>query len=561
MSAELDQRRVEHADEAIAPVNIGYHRRRRHWIVRAAATAADRPRLHSSGPYGINNPPPAPCWRPYNSESPFNDELPWSDPALTGIREHRNSAAIIAKIKSTANPNHPQQPANLVVRTDGHTGEPTYWASAADPTYTLRCTMLVWGSCPLEGKKIPIPDGAVVEGGTAANETNNDPGYMSEPDAHLTVIDQSTGWEYDLWQVHRNPIAPQGGLELRFSFGGQTRIDGDGTSSSTKGGGTAAHFGSLAGRIRAEELEVGEIDHALAIVVPCDNGDFIWPARGRGKACLTTADAPPMGARLHLKMTPSEIDQLKQRGVPAWKLAILRALAKYGGYINDTGSDFWFTFEQEAGSQYQAFGKQDDWVRMAQANNWDYRPPGTPQLGEHYAGLFQNNMHGVNWDTEVWNKLHVIYPSYPNTITIRDPDPSDPLVVMDAHGGNPPLATVVDGGQSPSTVKAAKNTVVTLITKATDGESGIKDVQIWMELTIWQGQASNNPIQNLEASNPDTVTRANGDSAGSSRIVSFNVDFPNILQGNTDAQAVVWARAINHLDKSIDTPKLTITTK
>jgi len=47
MSAELDQRRVEHADEAIAPVNIGYHRRRRHWIVRAAATAADRPRLHS----------------------------------------------------------------------------------------------------------------------------------------------------------------------------------------------------------------------------------------------------------------------------------------------------------------------------------------------------------------------------------------------------------------------------------------------------------------------------------------------------------------------------------
>ena len=49
--------------------------------------------------------------------------------------------------------------------------------------------------------------------------------------------------------------------ELRFSWGGRARIDGDGIS---EGHATAAHFGNLAGRTRAEELLADKIEHALA---------------------------------------------------------------------------------------------------------------------------------------------------------------------------------------------------------------------------------------------------------------------------------------------------------
>jgi hypothetical protein len=288
-------------------------------------------------PYGQGNWPPAPCWRPYHDKSPFNE------PINSVIRELPNSAAMIQRL--LANPI--KHPANMIVNVDGHSGEPTYYARASDPEYTLHCTMLVWGTCPIEGHKVKIPPGAFVENNIPANETNNDPGYQSEKDAHLTVIDQTSGWEYDLWQVHRSPINPQGGTELRFSWGGRTKIDGDGIS--LEGNATAAHFGSLAGRIRAEELAANKIEHALAVVIPCDNHDFIYPGRGVGRKCADTTNAIPMGAHLHLNLPANRIEELRSKGVPEWKLAILTALRDYGGYVNDTGSDAsWFGFEQEA---------------------------------------------------------------------------------------------------------------------------------------------------------------------------------------------------------------------
>jgi hypothetical protein len=187
-------------------------------------------------------------------------------------------------------------------------------------------------------------------------------------DAHMTIVDQAGGWEYPLWGVESKP---SGGGTLWFKWShGRVRIDGSGLG----GGGTAAHFGNLAGIIRAQEMAAGEINHALFMGVECANGSYVYPAAGKGRTCSTTYNALPTGARLQLNMPEWQIDALP---VPAWKKTILRAMATYGMYVGDTGGNAW-SIAIESGSTYTSFGYEDQFVAFARANgvpsyNGDYR--------------------------------------------------------------------------------------------------------------------------------------------------------------------------------------------
>lgn len=178
----------------------------------------------------------------------------------------------------------------------------------------------------------------------------------------MTVVDQRSGVEYDLWNVREKP---KGGGRLTFSWGGSTRIDGDGLGSAA----TAAEFGNLAGIVRAQELEAGEIRHALFAVVKCDSGAHVYPATKHGRACSDIGrpnpGAPPMGARLQLDMSAAEIDRLR---VPDWKKTMLRALARYGGYVGDTGTGSW-GFMAESGATYTSFGREDRLVQFAREHD------------------------------------------------------------------------------------------------------------------------------------------------------------------------------------------------
>jgi len=84
--------------------------------------------------------------------------------------------------------------------------------------------------------------------------------------------------------------------------------------------------------------------------------------------------APPLGARLQLTMSRAQIAALP---VPAWKKAILRALARYGGYVGDTGGDG-INFMFESSTMYTSFGFADPLVSFAQAN-------GVRQSGGRYV--------------------------------------------------------------------------------------------------------------------------------------------------------------------------------
>jgi hypothetical protein len=90
-----------------------------------------------------------------------------------------------------------------------------------------------------------------------------------------------------------------------------------------------------------------------------------------------------MGTRFALAMSEAQIEAL---ALPAWKKAILRALANYGGYVGDTGGPG-FGVQFESGSSYTSLGLPDPWVTFAQRNH-------LPSSGGRYA---LNLSEGVEW--------------------------------------------------------------------------------------------------------------------------------------------------------------------
>lgn len=279
---------------------------------------------------------PRGCFRPYANTSPFNQRLPAS-PRLA-VR----SAAIVKRVVGFGPLQHLEAGQ---ADTPDDFSHPTYYAAPLDPTFKIHCVQ-PWGTCPIEGRSVRIPDAARAAGGS---------------DHHLTVVDQLGGFEYDLWDVRSKP---RGGGTLVTGWGGRTAVlSGDGRGSAA----TAANFGNLAGIIRGPELESGQIRHALFMVVKCDSGTYVYPATKSGRACpsagLTSRGAPPMGARFQLNMTDAEIGALK---VPDWKKTILRAMAIYGMYFGDTGGRSW-GIQAESGSTYTSFGQEDRLVTFAKA--------------------------------------------------------------------------------------------------------------------------------------------------------------------------------------------------
>ncbi len=310
---------------------------------------------------------PGADWRPYADSSPFNQ--------LVGEAEvHPDSSQLVAASLQWG------PPANLTVgtaETAEDYGHPVYYALPSDPLYVLRATE-PWGHNPINGMRIHVPAAARPAGGS---------------DGHMTIVTPN-GWEYDLWRAQRPP--PDGGV-LSFAWGGRTRIDGNGLGSLA----TAAHFGSLAGVIRPEELAAGRINHALFIVLRCAGSttsfgygvhssrrawtsSYVYPAQGGGSACgPNDPDLPPLGARFQFAMSEAEIAALP---MPKWKKAILLALARYGGYVGDTGGPG-ISFELQSSSTYTSFGAPDRFVQLAQ------RVAITPHQGRYTFDLSG----GIDW--------------------------------------------------------------------------------------------------------------------------------------------------------------------
>jgi hypothetical protein len=305
---------------------------------------------------------PGACWRPYSDTSPFNLAMgPGAPVAHDSSRTVR--AAVGGGDAAYIVAGDPKRPDGIAV----------YYSKVTDPVYRLHCTE-DWGTCPIEGMRIHVPEGAQPAGGYGT-------------DAHMTIVDQWSGWEYDLWAV---TSIPRSGGTLRMGFGGRTRIDGSGLDSYA----VAARFGSLGGLIRPQEMVAGHINHALQMFVPCTEG-FVYPADHPGLDCsdagMPSASAPAMGARFRLA---TSVASIRRHHYPTWKRAILVALHRYGAYVADTsGDETYWGFRTESSASYTSFGKEDPMVALAKRKGMkpdDYNHNG---WGEYWFDL---NSH-VDW--------------------------------------------------------------------------------------------------------------------------------------------------------------------
>jgi Concanavalin A-like lectin/glucanases superfamily len=275
------------------------------------------------------------CWRPYGDSAPFNTPLP------ANARLAANSSAVVSTVQSW---NQFDDPAVGMADTSDDWSKPIYYSRSSDPLYTIHCNKY---SCPsIEGTQVRIPSNARPAGGG---------------DGHMIVEDQTSGYEYEFWQVQTKPL-PAGGGAITISTGGRTR-NGVTGADGLNADGNAAQWGLAAGLVRAPELDTGFINHGVFMVTKCDNNSYVYPAHGLGRACssigVSNTNAPPMGSVFRLD--PSYATDAWLQKFPPWKQAMLRAIRDYGLYFGDTGGG-WVGAAFESGSSYTSYGVQDKLV-------------------------------------------------------------------------------------------------------------------------------------------------------------------------------------------------------
>jgi len=163
----------------------------------------------------------------------------------------------------------------------------------------------------------PIPDSPLIE-------------YSS--DHHLLVVDQSSCVLHEMFDVSHNTDGSwSGGSGAIWDLNSNALRPADWTSAD------AAGLPILPGLVRYEEVEAGEINHAIRFTAHSTNS-YIWPARHltAGNPGVLTS-TPPMGARFRLKAS------FDVSGYPAQMQVILRAMQKYGIILADNGSDWFIT--------------------------------------------------------------------------------------------------------------------------------------------------------------------------------------------------------------------------
>jgi hypothetical protein len=200
--------------------------------------------------------------------------------------------------------------------------EPTYgipwFAVAPPPTWAEMRFRYADESDP---GPYPFPADAPVEGGAA-----------SAGDRHVIAIDPATCKLYEgfacrlaapAWACDSGAI-----FDLRSNAQrplGWTSAD-------------AAGLPIFPGLVRREEVQRGEITHALRFTVKRTQRAFVAPARHYAST-LVQDDLPPLGIRVRLK---AGFDLSPYSGHP---LVVLKALKKYGMLLADNGSDWYFSGE------------------------------------------------------------------------------------------------------------------------------------------------------------------------------------------------------------------------
>ena len=147
-------------------------------------------------------------------------------------------------------------------------------------------------------------------------------------DRHALMIDADSCVLYELYDAGWNAGEPRAGSGAIFDLTSNDLRPAGWTSAD------AAGLPIFPGLVRWDEVQAGEIDHAIRFTVACTSRRYVWPARHQ--AGQADRRCPPMGARFRLKA------RFHISGFGADAQVVLLAMQRYGLIVADNGSDWYF---------------------------------------------------------------------------------------------------------------------------------------------------------------------------------------------------------------------------
>jgi hypothetical protein len=163
----------------------------------------------------------------------------------------------------------------------------------------------------------PILDNPLVEDGS---------------DRHILILNQDENILYELWDAEK--------LENGSWYAGSGAIFNLNSNALRPDGWTSADAAGLPmfpGLVRYDEVQSGEINHALRVTVPWTHHDYVWPARHHTYSGPIDPDHPWMGMRIRLKAN------FDISGFSRELQIILQCLKRYGMMVSDNGGPWFIT--------------------------------------------------------------------------------------------------------------------------------------------------------------------------------------------------------------------------
>lgn len=170
----------------------------------------------------------------------------------------------------------------------------------------------------------PIPMDAPVEGGGS-----------SDGDRHVLVVDSGACVLYELFRAF-----PQADGSWNADSGAAFDLGSNALRTNGWTSADAAGMPILPGLVRYDEVQSGEITHALRFTCELTRDEHVWPARHDASNSSDPA-RPPMGQRFRLR---ADFDETPY---PQEVRVILRALKRYGMILSDNGSNWYISGEHD----------------------------------------------------------------------------------------------------------------------------------------------------------------------------------------------------------------------
>jgi hypothetical protein len=281
-------------------------------VLRATAILAIVALVEASTAVGASGAP----FRFFSSTGFWNEEPPVSAPL------DPDSAAVVSELGR-----------EVVAEEDAGKGPAINTTSWSVPVYTVsagQATVKVAledaSKCPAlqaAWDAVPLPADAKPAGGE---------------DKHLVVWQPSTNKLWEFWHLEKTTAGWEaawgGAIEHASSDSGAYGLEAW-AGAMASWGASASSLSIVGGLITLEDLEKGQIDHALAIAVPETRGGVYASPAQRTDGWHTEAGSLPEGA--HLRLEPGL--NLASLHLPRFTLMLAEAAQKYGIFVRDSAAN------------------------------------------------------------------------------------------------------------------------------------------------------------------------------------------------------------------------------